>query len=141
MNLVGRSLLSLTVGLVAFALVATAATAGFGPWMESPRSVGVPVGLSAGATVLFVAFAGLRHRERAAEGAVDRSTARLRRAAAAALLVVLGAGVAAFFLVDGEAGVALLTAWLPATLVFAAVAGYLTAGVGADDPGARSSSG
>nr|WP_303647530.1 hypothetical protein [Haloarchaeobius amylolyticus] len=138
-------MVALVAGILGFALVTVAVTAGFESEIAFSLLIGLPMGVYAGTTAVFVAYVGLWYRDRVATGEPGRTAARLRWSAVAsvaAFVLSTALGLALYLVFDASIGIGMLVLGVPAVVLVAAIVGYV---VGGGDsgvaPGQRSSSG
>lgn len=142
MNVFVRIVVSLFAAVVAFAVATVGVTAAFESQIEFSLLVGLPVGISAALTALFATYVALWYRDLQGTSTVTPSATRLRWAAIATVVDVVGVtalGVALSLLGWGGLGIAMLIAGLPATLLFAALVGYLVGATAHNGTGGRRS--
>lgn len=123
MTALTRTLGSVLVGLVVFAVVTVAGAVAFEPRIEFSLLVGLPMGIYAGVTLAITTAAGLRYRAERTGGSLRESTRRRVRAAVAATLALVCSGTVGavvFVAVDATTGLGILLFGLP----------VVTAGVG-----------
>lgn len=129
MNTLSKVFVSLAVGVLAFLAAGVAVTAVLDAHVWPSLFVGVPVGVTVGATALLATFARLRYREGRRAGDLDAGVVAAHRAAVVAVatcVVVVPLGVAAVVLDAGELGLALLVFGLPGCVLAAAVVAFVT---------------
>jgi hypothetical protein len=130
MNTIARVIVSILVGVVAFALVTVGVTSGLQPRIEFSLIVGLPMGVFAGITAVGATYAELAYRGRRATDTITPAARRGRWAAGVAVLayaLVAVVGLALYLLADVSAALGLLTVGLPVALVVAAGIGYFAA--------------
>ena len=129
MNTLVKSLASLLVGVLAFAVVGVGVTALLDPYVWPSALLGLPAGLVAGTVALPLTYLGVTYwSERRETGRASAKTRRRLRTlvgATAGFLVVGGLSMAVVWTMAVGLATAIVFVGVPAGLLGAVVAGYL----------------
>ena len=129
MNTLVKSLASLLVGVLAFAVVGVGVTALLDPYVWPSALLGLPAGLVAGTVALPLTYLGLtswsERRETGRASAKTRRRLRTLVGATAGFLVVGGLSMAVVWTMAVGLATAIVFVGVPAGLLGAVVAGYL----------------
>jgi hypothetical protein len=129
MNKLVKSITSLLVGMLAFAVVGIGVTEALAPYVWPSAMLGLPAGLIAGAVALPLTYLGLTYwSERRETGEASAKTRRRLRTLAGATVGFVGGGGLAVAVVSTQAvplASAMLFAGFPVGVLSAMVVGYL----------------